>query len=414
MLRRLAIGFALSLGLLSLQADSTYRDFDQPPHNYWSRPLKDRFTGIKEQLESGQLNLSGATEKEFLTNLLRTLNVPVSSQIMVFSTTSLQLRFITPSNPRALYFTDDLYVGYIPGGRIEIVSIDPELGGIYYIFDVPRGGQPARVERSNRCMNCHSGDDTGFVPGLLAKSVVPGPTGGSLDAFRIGLSGHGIPFDQRFGGWYVTGKSGITNHWGNIIGRLSAGVLDKTSVPPGSRFDFARYPAKTSDILPHLLHEHQVGFVNRTVEAHYRTRTLVSSSKGSLDAAAREELDQQAGALARYILFADEVALPAAGVEGDPAYKTDFLKEAKRTRQGQSLRDFDLHTRLFRYRCSYMIYSSVFGGLPKELKDRVFSRMQMALDLRRPDPEYAYLSSTEKAAIRSILQETLSGLPKDW
>lgn len=131
-------------------------------------------------MESGELKLDRSGEKAFLLSLLRQLEVPVSSQMLVFSTTSLQLRFISPENPRALYFNEDIYVGYIPGGRLEIVSIDPELGGIFYIFDIPRGDAPAKVERSQRCMNCHAGEDTGFVPGLVVKSVAPGLTGAAL------------------------------------------------------------------------------------------------------------------------------------------------------------------------------------------------------------------------------------------
>ena len=199
--------------------------------------------------------------------------IPVSSQMLVFSTTSLQLRFISPANPRAIYFSDDVYVGYIPGGRLEVVALDPELGGIFYIFDIPREKGAIRFERSERCMNCHVSDDTGHVPGLVIKSVVPGPGGGSLDAFRGGQSGHGIPFSERFGGWHVTGQHGITNHWGNLTGRMTGGQITTLSNLPGSRFRFEKYPVATSDILPQLLHEHQAGFVNRLLEASYRART---------------------------------------------------------------------------------------------------------------------------------------------
>ena len=115
---------------------------------------------------------------------------------------------ISPSNPRALYFNEDIYVGYIPRGRIEIVSLDPELGGIFYIADIPTETRPFRAERSERCMNCHVSDDTRYVPGLVIRSVIPGPGGGSLTAYRRAESGHSIPFDQRFGGWHVTGRHG--------------------------------------------------------------------------------------------------------------------------------------------------------------------------------------------------------------
>src|SRR5258708_4966703 len=190
--RRLLVFCVLLLGAVMARAKEPA--FDQPPHDYWQRPLGDRFTRLKEEVEAGHVVFDGGGEKPFLLSLLRALEVPATSQILVFSTTSLQLRLITPANPRALFFNEDVYVAYIPGGRIEIVSLDPALGGIYYIFDIPRGAEPLRAERSNRCINCHAAEDTGNVPGLVIKSVIPGIRGGSLDSFRRGETGHAVPF----------------------------------------------------------------------------------------------------------------------------------------------------------------------------------------------------------------------------
>jgi hypothetical protein len=170
----------------------SYRDFEAPPHNYKIRQPRDRFTLRMEDLKRDP-RLDRSSEKAFLASFLKILDIPVSSQLLVFSTTSLQLRFISPSNPRAIYFSEDIYVGYIPGGRLEVVGVDPELGAIFYIFDIPRESDAILYERSDRCMNCHAGEDTGYIPGLVAKSVIPGPGGGSLDAFRVVQSGHGIP-----------------------------------------------------------------------------------------------------------------------------------------------------------------------------------------------------------------------------
>jgi hypothetical protein len=77
-------------------------------------------------------------------------------------------------------------LGFIPGGKIEIVSLDPQAGGVYYIFPIPRNGEAVRIERSTRWHELPLAEDTGYVPGLVVKSVVPGPTGGSLQAFRQG------------------------------------------------------------------------------------------------------------------------------------------------------------------------------------------------------------------------------------
>jgi hypothetical protein len=332
--------------------------------------------------------------------------------MLVFSTTSLQLRLITPANPRALFFNEDVYVGYIPGGRIEVVSLDPALGGIYYIFDIPRGAEPFRAERSNRCMNCHAAEDTGHVPALVIKSVIPGIRGGSLDSYRHGETGHAVPFAERFGGWYVTGAQNFGPLLANAIGQLSPSGLTKYPLEPGARFDFARYPVANSDVLPQLLHEHQIGFVNRAIAATYHTRALLA--KGPLDDAAITDLNTQARDFTRYLLFADEAPLPAGGVVGEAAFKTDFLRTRRADGQGVALKDFDLQTRLFRYRCSYMVYGAAFSGLPAEFKQRVYRRIAEALDVAHPDAEYAYLPAAEKQAIHSILRGTLNDLPAGW
>lgn len=408
MLRRLLLPFLLLAPLLAPAADF---DFEGPPHNYWKTPLTDRFTKIKDDLESGKLKLDTTTEKAFLTSLLSALEIPATSQMLVFSTTSLQLRFISPRNPRALFFNENVYVGYIPGARIEVVSLDPALGGVFYIFDIPRGDAPPRVERSARCMNCHAREDTQFVPALTAKSVVPGAVGGSLVAYRSGQTGHGIPLKDRFGGWYLTGAENIAEHWGNTAGRFVDGKLQKIPVEPGRYFSYDHYPVTGSDVLPQLLHEHQIGFANRVIEATYHARAYLSEDDGQLSPEHRQELDDKARALVRYLLFADEAALPAGGIAGDAAFKADFAHNRRPGPAGASLKDFELKTRLMKYRCSYMIYSDVFAGLPPEMRQRVDQRLAQALSETKPDPEYAYLPLEEKRAICGILKATLPNPP---
>ena len=395
-------------------AQPSYHDIDEPPHLYRTRTPQDRFSKLMGDFETGKIALDRGSEKAFLVSLLKALDIPATSQMLVFSTTSLQLSLISPANPRALYFNEDVYLGHVPGGRIEIVALDPELGGIFYIFDIPRGESPLRFERSERCMNCHADENTGHVPGLVIKSVVPGPAGGSLTAYRLGVTGHGIPFEQRFGGWHVTGAHGITNHWGNLTGRLAAGNVIRIPNLPGERFSYAKYPVATSDVLPQLLHEHQAGFVNRVVEASYRARTALHASGSRLTAGQGAELDKQADIITRYLLFADEVPLPPGGVEGDAAYKADFLRTRREGIGGISLKDFDLQTRLFKHRCSYMIYSPVVAGLPREMKERVYQRLGKALSLDAPDREFAYLPQEERKAIRGILKATVKDLPAGW
>lgn len=391
-----------------------YREFEAAPHLYWERPLNDPFTKLEAEIEAGRVTLDRSGEKAFLLSLLKALNIPASSQTLLFSTTSLQLSLIKPYNPRALYFNEDVYVGYIPGGKIEIVSLDPELGGIFFIMDIPRDERPLQIERSTRCMNCHARADTDYVPGIVFKSVIPGPNGGSLKSFRQEQTGHGIPFEERFGGWYLTGDHNLTRHQANLSGRLAAGVLTTTAMNPAELMKPERYPLPSSDILPHLVQEHQAGFVNRALKAAYLTRTYLHSDGGSLTADHARELDEQARVMVRYLLFADEVTLPAKGIGGDAGFKHDYLNARRVDGTGASLKDFDLKTRMFKHRCSYMIYSAVFQALPAPMKDRIYGQLRSALDASRPDAEFAYLPANEKAAIRSILKGTLEDLPPNW
>lgn len=412
------IAFLLGSHVASDASDeSRFEDNDDfailegPPHHYWTRPLNDRFTRLSKDLAAGRLSLDQSSDIAFLTDLLNELAIPVSSQLLVYSTTSLQLRFISPRNPRAVYFNEDVYVGFIPGGRIEIISIDPEAGAIFYIFDVPRDNRPPVVERSNRCMNCHADASTGNVPGLVLESVVPGRTGGSLDAFRRNESGHAIPLGERFGGWHVTGAHNLEKHWGNLIGRMSNGELLTQPLEPGTRFDWSKYPVATSDILPHLLLEHQSGFVNRTIEAHYRARSYLHEGNGRLSPEQADEMNRQARLITRYLLFADEAPLPKGGIEGDLGFVEQFLAARKTDSMNRSLKDLNLDNRLLKYRCSYMIYSAAFRGLPEGFRQQVYRRIQEALDTQNPDPDYRYLPNAEKKAIAAILHETIPDFP---
>ncbi len=407
-------GLLGTLVLVSGAETGSYRDFNLPPHEYFRREPADRFARVRGDLEAGRVELDRGGEKVFVESLLRHLGIPASSQMLLFSTTSLQLSRIHPGNPRALYFSEDLYLGYIPGGRLELAALEPELGVVFYIFDIPRDAAPVKVERATRCMNCHAGDDTGYVPGLVVKSVVPGTSGGSLDAFRREQTGHGIPLSERFGGWYVTGLEGVTNHWANAQGRFVEGELTRVPVSLSERVDPSRYPRATTDVLAQLVHEHQVGFVNRVVGATYRARSFLAQDGGAsaLTPEHARELDGQAELLTRYLLFAEEAALPAGGIAGDPEFRQEFLTN-RREVEGASLKDFELKTRLFRYRCSYMIYTALFEGMPAAVGDRVWARLERAL---RPEgtEDSRHLGAGERVVIRRILKATLGTRAGGW
>jgi len=383
---------------------------DSEPHRYFQRTAVDRFSRRIPELAEGRLPLDRSSERAFLKSLLRTLDIPESSQLLVFSNTSLQLSLINPDNPRALYFSDDLYLGYVPGGKIEVATIDAELGAVFYIFDIPRSDSRVVVERARRCMNCHANEDTLKVPGLSVKSVAPGPGGGSLDTFHPGQSGHTQPLAERFGGWYVTGTGGFDGHWGNRMGRLYQGELSATPLEPGTRFSFERYPVATSDLLAHLLHEHQVGGVNRLIRAQYRFRELRHRNGGSVPQALPPDLETELADLLGYLLFAQEAPIPASGIPGNPAFREGFARNRKVV-DGHSLKDLDLQTRLLRFRCSYLIHTPFFEGLDADLRRRILRDLDHALSPEKRNAASRHLSDSEAAVIRTILRATVPGFP---
>ncbi|MCE9518065.1 MAG: hypothetical protein K8R87_00620 [Verrucomicrobia bacterium] len=404
--------FIVILMMVVIAPAADIKDFTAPPHNYWTQPPRDRFTKLFEQVKSGSMKLDERTPNAYLSSLLRALEIPLSSQLLVFSVTSLQSNLISPTNPRALYFNEDTYVGYVPGGRIEIASFDPELGAIFYIFQIPRGGEAPLLDRSNRCFNCHAGSFSHHVPGLFVESVISGDNGGPLVGFRREASGHGVPFAERYGGWHVTSKLDFPTK-ANTLGDYYQGKLTTRPNPPGAIFDLQNYLVPTSDIVPHLIHEHQVGFTNRVIEANYSAREKFAAGQGKLASADTAALNDLATGLVRYILFADEAKLPAP-VQGEETFLRDFTGVKKASATGLSLRELDLMTRLLKHRCSYMIYSSLWDGMHPFIKQSVEAKLWNALKENSPDPAFAYLPTTEKRAIRQIIKETKPGLPSWW
>jgi hypothetical protein len=389
-------------------------DFKAAPHSYLEAQPKDRFAELQEKVQKGEVKLDTTNDKAFLTSLLEALNIPISSQIMVFSASSLQSEIINPRNPRSLYFNEDTYIGWVPNGLVEIIAADPEMGPIFYVYDRLRPGGPVPgVQRSTKCMNCHAGNATRRLPGLIAESLLVSQAGSSLETYRRDVQGHQIPLEDRFGGWHLTGDHNLSSHKANVMGLARNGKIEKTAVPPGQFSDLGLHLLPTSDILPHLIHEHQIGFENRLVYAIYTVRQLKHENRGMLGGAAKAEIEERAQELARYIMFADEAKFPSRGITGDPAYAQDFLRDRKVTKAGLSLKDFDMKTRMFKHRCSFMLYTDTWKQAPKELKERIY--YHMALYLReQPDSQHAHLSPPERMAIRGILKETMTDLPAWW
>ena len=195
---------------------SAQLDYERPPILYSESEPSDRVAQFAAQLRDGQTQLTWDEQHGYLKSLLNQLEIPVSSQTLVFSKTSLQISRITPHQPRALYFSDDIYIGWVQRGDvIEISAADPVLGGTFYTLSQKQSEAPELQRETSRCLQCHGSTHTRRVPGHIVRSVYPAANGQPV--FRLGthLTDNRSPFEERWGGWYVTGTHGTQRHLGN-------------------------------------------------------------------------------------------------------------------------------------------------------------------------------------------------------
>lgn len=418
------------MSCLSLPASAQYfNDYDSPPHHYYSAKLDDPMTRLLAEVEAGTKTLPKENGKVLVEYLLKELDMDPESQVVVFSKTSLQKREISPKNPRAIYFNEEIYLGWMPGGRVEISSVDPVVGPVFY-FQRPldeQNGKP--FVRTHSCLGCHAGNATNFIPGSLSRSVYPDVTGRNLGSvMNKRLTGHAVPFAERWGGWYVTGKSAGMGHVGNRIAeRGPQGARFKPAKNPepetlGAYFPVEQFPAADSDVAALLVFDHQITMHQRLVEAAYRARQSLHDNGLGADELdpekltaklSRKEFEEGVEMVVEYLLFRDEVPV-AKGVRGSGIFGKEFLRDAKRSKDGHSLRDLRLDGRMFERRCSYMIYSRSFEALPPILKQAVYRRLLHILTAEEAPEGFEYLEAAEKKEILHILRETKTDLPGTW
>lgn len=414
--RELAALLLLAPGVLFAQG--SYNDFEDPPHQYWQGTPQDAATALHARWMKGESEFPRDDPKAFLAAYLKELGIAEATQTLVFSRTSFQRDIISASNPRAIYFNDETYLGYIPGGRIEVMGTDPVRGGIFYIFDPPRPEKPRpELERKRACLGCHAGSPTNFLPGLMVNSVLANALGRSLGDAPPRFPGHFGGTRDRWGGWFVTEAGPSLEHLGNRIHTKEAGTLSSERVAKlEERFDPKQYLAGSKSAAASLLLlDHQIGAANRLMEANYRLRTALHRvggdaplEKRAIPEEAKEMADEQAERLVSYFLFKDEEPLPEGALQPDPAFAGAFRGKAPSDWAGRSLKQLNLQTRLLQHRCSYMIHSSTFRALPDSFRRMVLARLRSVLV--DPPREYAYLLAEERGVIASILAATCP----DW
>lgn len=326
---------------------------------------EDPVAALGRRIEQGTAQLTFDRMYGYLPSLLAALDVPVESQISVFSKTSIQAMRIEPSNPRVLYFNDSVVVGWVRGGFIELAALDPGEGIHYYTI---QQRPDERLENRRDCLRCHTSG------AALLRSVTASTTGVASDENDVDDR---TPFSKLWGGWFVTGKSVRAGHLGNAV----VAKAERQEIAPV--FDPKFSLTTSSDVAALMVFAHEM-----------RAWNLLARTTGNVEE------------LADHLVYADHAPLPP-GVEGGSAFAEKFASAGPRDSKGRSLRDFDgtfnWEPQLMRYRCSYMIYSEAFDALPEATRAAVYRRMWQTLTEKT--------TTEDRDAVTEILRETKKGLP---
>ncbi len=395
-------------------------DAEYPTIPYATGATDNPVAVLAHQLERGEFALAREGPSAYLEDVLRALDVPVSSQMLVFSKTSLLARLIWPETPRAIYFNDRVYVAWTPGtDGLEISAQDPELGPVFYNLE-PGGDDGPRIRRrTGLCLQCH--DSYSLTGGGVPRHVMgSGPTdeNGQLASHELWrITTDTTPIRERWGGWYVTGTHGSQLHMGNVaLGRRGDSLFAGGNVTDLSRLvDVAPYPAAHSDIVALLVAEHQITVQNLITLVGYRVRTALHADRqaglpsGETSPRTARLVESLGESLVRAFLFVGAPRFESP-IEGTSIFASDFVANGRRDAEGRSLRDLDLRTRLFRHPLSYLIHAPEYDALPVQARAYVEGRIRSVLRGEESDGDFAHLSADDLEAIRSILSDTKPGI----
>lgn len=395
----LVLAGALLTGAVGTAIAQRAGAFDQsinhPAIQYNTTDANTVVDALNRKLLDKSATLAFDEQSGYLESVLELLQIPVESQVLVYTQTSQQAQHISMTNPRAIYFNDHVSVGFIRGsGMLEIVAQDPVLGSVFYVVHQEPAATPS-FGRESQCLRCHLSWDTLGVPGQTILSTFPRrdandyANGFTVDHYR--------PIADRWGGWYVTGKRVPAKHAGN----LPLFAPKRVETPPPARvsldgqFDLTGYPTPYSDIVALMVMEHQAHLFNLLTRATWESRVGVES-----------RVAEAVDALVDYLLFVDEAPITGGPIVGSSGFAEKFTAAGPRDDKGRSLRELDLNTRLQKYPLSYMIYSPPFKALPAPVKDLVMGRIHRVLAGEITDKKFSHLTAPLRQAITEILEAT--------
>lgn len=417
-----------------LIANAMRYDLEYPGIGY-SGPARDnRIWRFQQKLNSGELKLQWEPHFGYLRSVLKALEIDPSSQIMVFSKTSLQTSVINEQTPRAIYFNDDTYVGFVLNTDLmEFASVDAKLGVVFFGMINRQDTAPVMERDGGRCLTCH---DTysmmgGGVPRVMIMSA---PVDDALDTRTFGSASEvddRTPIAERWGGWYVSGwyQSGRNGppvtHFGNLPlrtenpGRHSERLRE---LMPGrdnlgsvsAYYDTSLYLTDKSDVVALLVSEHQTFVQNLITRVLYKVSTIMSQGGSGpaprawadIEPRRQAALKQVSEPLVRALFFADAVPLTGQVITSS-GYTERFAQRGPKDSEGRSLRDLKLEKRLFRHPLSYMVYTDSFNALPSFVREYIDARIVEVLLGRDQTGIAAKLAPEDRAAISQILADTL-------
>ena len=394
------VTLALAATTTAATASQLRYDKEYPEIGYASSTPRDAIARLQQRIDTGEAQLKFEAPNGYLSSVLRELDIDVDSQILVFSKTSFQKGLIAPETPRAIYFTDDVYVAWVQESpSLEISTMAPELGAVFYTLEQRQSARPAFERQTFLCLRCHDSYSLtgGGVPRHIMGSGLPDARGRA--AYHEGwyLTTEETPIDKRWGGFYVTGTHGSQSHLGNVF--VKAGSVDFAAganrTDLSELMDTGPYLGDHSDIAALMVIEHQIHVQNLITRVSWQARSASTS----------KPMQEIAEPLVEAMLFAHEARLDAP-IAGSSNFAASFVEKGPRDPKGRSLRELDLATRLFRYPCSYLIYSKAFDALPGEVKTYIYQRFREVLGGEDTSENFAHLSETDRAAIFDILAAT--------
>jgi len=400
--------------------------FEQKPIEYSLTKAENPVSRLQTKLKKGELKWTPENKTGFLKPLLQGLGIGLNSQTLVFSKTSFQAKRISPSYPRALYFNDEVYVGYVPGSHLLELSVaDPKLGAVFYVFD--QRDKSLNRETSD-CLSCHGSSRTNYAPGHFLRSVVPAEDGHSILWGGSKLVSHSTPYHERWGGWYASERipqvENQANSFGEIINDREIKMNKSNDGQSISKlFNSEFYLSPHSDIVALMVQDHQVTMHNLIAQANYKTRQALFDQKIIDQALGRNSAEMSSSTksrianigekLLKYLLFVEEAELPSC-VYGSTDFAENFSNRGPHDSKGRSLYQLDLKKRLLKYPCSYLIHSCAFKELPSETKDYLYKRLWEILNGKDQNEPFSKIKMSDLQAIKEILLDTQKDLPKYW